>query len=223
MQILSSSTLRRSLFSLAAIGAFLSAASVVANDDAGNTAPTAATKPDARATGKPAEKPADKPKRIVQSTDGSVVLSGRYATIHGAKLRYEREKDTLGYWFNADDWVSWEFEITQPRKFFVDLEQSCGPESAGSHYSVEVGDQKLTDKVQPTGSFRLFRFRRIGTLQFEKPGVYTLTLRVQDKPQLAVMDLRAIQLSPLNPAKPSTAPPGGKKPAAATSPAAAKD
>lgn len=176
------------------------------------------------------EKPIDSAKPIKQSANGLMVLSARNANIHGTRLRYEPEKDTLGYWFNADDWVSWEFEITRPGKLFVDLNQSCAPESAGSHYTVEVAGQKFRDKMQSTGSFRQFRRRRLGTLQIDKPGIYTLSLRVQDKPRLAVMDLRDITLLPPALEKPVVLPaipkppaksPPGKSPSAPSAESAA--
>lgn len=184
MRNLSSPIYGRGLVSVCAAGACLFAAAAVAKDDGNKTA--------------------EKPRQIKQLADGSVNLPARDAVVHGTKLRYESDKSTLGYWFNADDWASWEFEITKPGKLFVDLTQSCGPDSAGSHYTVEVGDQKLKDKVQETGSFRLFRIRRLGAVEFEKPGVYTLSVRVQDKPGAAVMDLRAIKLSPTKAEKPAT-------------------
>ncbi|HEX3999367.1 MAG TPA: hypothetical protein VHX65_12520 [Pirellulales bacterium] len=170
---------------------------------------------DEKPTKKIAEKPADEPKRIKQLPDGRVILPARDATIHGAKLHYEKQKGTLGYWFNAEDWVSWEFEITKPGKLVVDLAESCDRESAGSHYTVEVGDQILKDKVQGTGSFRQFRLRRPGTFEFAKPGIYTLSVRVQDKPRLAVMDLRGVTLQPPDFDKRPLVKPDGKKPAAA--------
>jgi hypothetical protein len=213
----------RRLFAIFAIVALLFAAPAAAapppEKDPSDT--VRSDKPPDKPNEQPVEKPDEKPKRIVQLGDGSVILSARDATVHGTRLRYERAKSTLGYWSNADDWVSWEFEITQPGNLIVDLTESCGPDSAGSHYTVEVGDQKLKDKVQETGSFRLFRVRRLGTLQFEKPGLYTLSVRAQDKPQFAVMDLRSIRLSPPKPEKPATPPPGDKKPAAAPTPSRA--
>ena len=57
-------------------------------------------------------------------------------------------------------------------------------------------DQKLTDQVPDTDSFRNFRTRKIGEFKIEKPGNYTLSVRVVDKPGLAVMDLRTITLKP---------------------------
>jgi hypothetical protein len=218
MHTLFSPPAKRFLIALSAIGALFFARRAAAWDDAKidakvDAAPAAA-KSDIAPGEKSPKKTAEKPKRIVQSRDGSVVLSGRDATVHGVKLRYEPEKSTLGYWLNADDWVSWEFEITRPGKLIVELTQSCGVESAGSHYTVEVGEQRLKDKVQETGSFRFFRLRRLGTLQFEKPGNYTLSIHVQDKPRLAVMDLRAITLRPPKPEKPAAATSGAAKPVA---------
>lgn len=213
----------RPLFAISAMGALLFGGVATAATPPEKEPPTAvpADKPPEKPNDQPAEKSVKKSKRIVQLADGSIFLSARDATVHGTKLRYEIAKSTLGYWSNADDWVSWEFEITQPGKLLVDLTESCGADSAGSHYTVEVGDQKLKDKVQETGSFRLFRLRRLGSLQFEKPGLYTLAVRVQDKPQLAVMDLRSIRLSPPKPERPPTLPPGDKKPATAPTPSPA--
>jgi hypothetical protein len=211
--------IQRRLFAISAMGALLFGGVATAATPP-EVEPPAVVPPE-KPKEQPSEKSDDKPKRIVQLPDGSVILSARDATVHGTRLRYERAKSTLGYWSNADDWVGWEFEITQPGKLLVDLTESCGPDSAGSHYTIEVGDQKLKDKVQETGSFRLFRVRRLGTLQFEKPGLYTLSVRAQDKPQFAVMDLRSIRLSPPKPKKPLTPPPGDKKPATIPTPSPA--
>ncbi len=147
--------------------------------------------------------------------DGRVFLTAQSSIVHGKRLRYEPLKDTLGYWFNADDWVSWTFEITKPGKFFVDLTQSCDTDNAGSHYVVQVGDQKLKDKVQETRSFREFRHRRVGTFEFAKAGKCTLSIRILDKPQIAVMDLKMLTLTPTDyvPALPPI--PASKKPGAA--------
>lgn len=220
------------LFALAAVGSILIAVSATAADNS-DVAPPTAKKSDVAAektaektaekfaekfAGKSADTAAETPKRITQFRDDSVLLTARDAKVHGTKLRYESQKNTLGYWFDAADWVSWDFEITHPAKLFVDLTQSCGPDSAGSHYTVSVGNQVLKDKVQDTGSFRIYRLRRIGTLQFDKPGIYTLSVRSLDKPSLEVMDLRAVTLTPPKPERPSAAIP--KKPTATAPPTA---
>jgi hypothetical protein len=152
-----------------------------------------APKPDASQS---QQKPAKEPKRIKQGKDGSVILPARDVVVHGKTVRYVPDKNTIGYWTKPADWVSWELEITQPETFTVEMFEACGRGSGGSHYTVELAEQKLTDQVPDTDSFRNFRTRKIGQLQIDKPGNYTLSVRVVDKPGLAVMDLRTITLRP---------------------------
>jgi hypothetical protein len=152
------------------------------------------------------QKPAREPKRIKQGKNGSVVLQARDVVVHGTTVRYEPDKNTIGYWTKPKDWVSWELEITEPGTFTVEMFEACGRGSGGSHYTVEIVDsnptrergseQTLTDQVPDTDSFRNFRTRKIGEVKIEKPGNYTLSVRVVDKPGLAVMDLRTITLKP---------------------------
>jgi hypothetical protein len=155
---------------------------------------------DKPAAKKPAKTPA-KPQRVVQLADGSVTLAARDVTVHGSTVRYEREKDTIGYWTKLDDNVSWDLAITQPGRFEVIAYQSCGQGNAGSEYSVEIGDQKLTGRVQDTASFRIFSPRAVGVVELTAPGRYTLTIRPLSKPGLAVMDLRWVKLQPIRPKK----------------------
>ena len=155
---------------------------------------------DKPAVKKPASTPA-KPQRIVQLADGSVTLNARDVTVHGSTVRYEREKDTIGYWTKLDDYVSWDLAITQPGRFEVVAYQSCRQGNAGSEYSVEIGDQKLTGRVQDTASFRIFSPRAVGVVELTAPGRYTLTIRPLSKPGLTVMDLRWLKLQPLRPKK----------------------
>ncbi len=146
------------------------------------------------------------PKRLKQGKDGTIVLPARDVTVHGTTIRYEPDKNTIGYWLKQDDWVSWELEVTTPGKFTIELFAGCATASAGSHYTVEIAEQKLQDKVQDTGGFHNFRVRRVGEVTIDKPGNYTLSVKVDDKPGHAVMDLRQVVLSPpkakKDPAKP---------------------
>jgi hypothetical protein len=194
-----------------------SASSLRASDTPNPAAPKAdTTKADASEAH---SKPAHEPKRIKQGKDGSVVLQARDVVVHGKTVRYEPDKNTIGYWTKPDDWVSWELEIAHPETFTVEMFEACGRGSGGSHYTVEIADQKLTDQVPDTDSFRNFRTRKIGQVKIDKPGDYTLSVRVDDKPGLAVMDLRTITLKPPKadkpePSKADTTKPDGVKPEA---------
>jgi len=133
-----------------------------------------------------------------QAADGSILLAAETADVHGVMLRYEPlpHKDTLGFWVRQDDWASWDFVVTRPGKFDVELLQGCGNGSGGSQVDVEIADQKLTLTVQETGGFQEFVPRTIGSAKIDKPGRYTLRVKPRTKPGPAVMDLRAVRLVP---------------------------
>ena len=140
--------------------------------------------------------PAPEGKPIVQSGDLSITLHAHDATVHGVNLRYEfrPDKNTLGYWSNPKDWVSWDFEVTKPGKFNVWVMHG----SPGTkEIEIAVGDQKLDWTTTKTGSFHTFTFLQVGTLSFDKPGTYTLTLKPAKSVTGSVMDLRQVFLLPI--------------------------
>jgi arylsulfatase A-like enzyme len=134
-----------------------------------------------------------------QATNGSITLLAKDADVHGAMLRYEPlpHKNTLGFWVNSNDWAHWEFEVTQPGKFAVEITYGCGTGCGGSEVEFAVGEQKLMFKVEVTGGFQAFVKRDIGELSFDQPGRYTLTVKAKSKPGPAVMDLPRVTFKPL--------------------------
>jgi hypothetical protein len=60
-----------------------------------------------------------------------------------------------------------------------------------------VGDQTIKDFVPDTGAFTNWTNRVIGTFTLAKPGDYTIEVKPVKKPGLAVMDLRAVALTPI--------------------------
>ncbi len=131
-----------------------------------------------------------------QDSDGNVTLPAKTAEVHGIMLRYEPlpHKNTLGYWVRPDDWASWDFQITKPGKFRVEILQGCGTGSGNSDVEFAVGEQKLAVRVEDTGGFQKFIRREIGTLDLSQPGRFTLSVKPQKKPGVAVMDLREVRL-----------------------------
>ncbi len=136
-----------------------------------------------------------------QAADGSVVLPAKSADVHGVQLRYEAQphKNTLGYWTKADDWASWEFQVTRPGSFRVEILQGCGAGQGGSEVAINVADQTLSFTVEDTGGFQNFRARDIGSVRLDRPGRYMLSVRPKTKARSAVMDVRAVTLKPDRP------------------------
>ncbi len=135
-----------------------------------------------------------------QKADGTIVLLATNATVHGKTIRYEPQphKNTIGYWTKAEDWVSWDFKVNAPGKFEVMLTQACGKGSGGSEVDFILGGQIIKDIVPDTGAFTNWTNRVIGTFTLSTASDYSIEVKPQKKPGLAVMDLRAITLQPRN-------------------------
>jgi len=135
-----------------------------------------------------------------QAADGSIVMHSRYAFVHGTQLRFEAQphKNTLGYWTRVEDFATWEFTVTKPGRFSVEVLQGCGKGQGGSEAAVSVGDQHLKFTVIDTGGFQQFQPVSVGTLQFDKPGRYELAIKPTRKAKQAVMDVRSVTLKPAN-------------------------
>ena len=131
------------------------------------------------------------------STDGTLLLHSRSASVHGTVLRYEPMpfKDTLGWWARAEDWADWTLDLTQAGVFEVELTQGCGRGSAGSQIELRVADQVIPWTVEETGHFQNFVVRRLGRVSLGA-GRHTLAVRPVRKIGGAVMDLRQIRLVP---------------------------
>ncbi len=142
----------------------------------------------------------------------AIVLHARDVTIHGETVRYEPEphKNTIGYWSDVADWVSWDFDVSAPGTYAVEVLQGCGEGSGGSEVEIIAAivapdegapgssepEQRLTFTVQDTGHFQKFVARTVGSFTFTRPGRHTLSVKPRTKPGVAVMDLRQVTLKP---------------------------
>jgi hypothetical protein len=133
-----------------------------------------------------------------QAADGTITLPARTAEVHGVMLRYEPmpHKNTLGFWVRQDDWASFEFTCRTPGTFSVEALVGCGNGSGGSRVSFQVAEQTLSLTVVETGGFQKFVPVNPGEITLKAPGRYSLTVKPEHKPGVAVMDLREIVLKP---------------------------
>ena len=140
--------------------------------------------------------PAPEGKPIVQSDDLSITLHARDATVHGVNLRYETkpEKNTLGFWSNPKDWVSWDFELKKPGKYIVFVMYGS---SGGKDIEIALAEQKLNFTTKDTGGYHTFTFFEAGRVSFDKPGTQTLTFKPSPATGGGVMDLRQVILLPI--------------------------
>ena len=136
---------------------------------------------------------------IVQQASGEILLRSGDATTHSVMMRYEpaTNKNCLGYWVTPSDWAHWDFTVTTPGTFDVEVWQGCGNGNGGSDVVVEVGGEKLPFVVEETGHFQNFVPRRIGRVTLAAAGKQTLAIKPQRKQAAAVMDIRKVRLVPV--------------------------
>jgi hypothetical protein len=132
------------------------------------------------------------------SKEGSntlIHLEARDAKVAGEKLKYEdpANKDTLGFWVNAADTVSWTFNAPRAGSYRVTVLQGCGKGQGGSVVALDCGASSLEFTVEETGHFQRFVPRQVGTLTLNA-GENTLKVRPVKKAKAAVMDLRRVML-----------------------------
>jgi len=136
------------------------------------------------------------------TTEGAnnlIFLEARDAKVAATKMKYEDlpQKDTLGFWVNADDTASWTFHAPAAGTYRVTVLQGCGKGQGGSAVAVEVGASKCEFTVEETGHFQRFVPREVGKLTLAA-GENKLVVRPLKKAKAAVMDLRRVILERLD-------------------------
>jgi alpha-L-fucosidase len=139
-------------------------------------------------------------KVVTPQADGRIVLRAAEATIHGSSPLYEEGggKDQIGYWGDAQDFVSWNFKVSHRGVFAVSVTYSCDPGAEGSEFLVEVNAQKLIGTSKPTGSWAEYTTESLGQVTLDQPGTLALSVKPKiDKASWKVIGLKSVILTPL--------------------------
>jgi len=126
--------------------------------------------------------------------EGVIVLTAEIATIHGASPQIESKEgiSDIGYWSDASDTVSWDFDVKSPGTYEVTMDSSCA-DNAESKFTLEAAGQTLNGATVSTGSWGTFTTKALGTFTFATAGTQTLTIKPQ--PDWKGFALRSIRLT----------------------------
>jgi peptidoglycan-N-acetylglucosamine deacetylase len=139
----------------------------------------------------------NRPELIKPENSGTIRLPAAKARALGPEIKYMPEWQAFG-WFTAKDRVEWDVDVSRKGKYEVHLEWSVSDEEAGKPFILEAGKQRLTGKVDPSGSWETYKTVKIGTLQLAA-GRQTLVFRpASDFAEGgALLDLRELTLIPV--------------------------
>ena len=128
--------------------------------------------------------------------EGRGTLPGAAASLRGKALRYEGERDSIGYWRHRGDFAEWELEIPAGRTLELCLELSCAPGAAGGTARVEVeGLPSAEVEITSTGGWDRFEVRSALIVPPGTRGVRRVRV-INDKAEGPLMKLRSVQVRP---------------------------
>jgi putative heme-binding domain-containing protein len=130
-----------------------------------------------------------------QQPGGSFMLAAEMAEIYGPTLVFEEKYGNLGYWSHADDYAVWTVNVTAPGRFAVWIDYACHNDTAGNEFELTARDERLTGRVQGTGTWDDYAFVQIGELPLPE-GKTRLVMRSRGAVKGAMIDLRSIKLVP---------------------------
>ena len=137
--------------------------------------------------------PIDAVTYLKPSAAGEFELKASDAEIKGgAQLESIDDVQSVGYWTDRDDSLTWQLDVPADGKYTVVAEISCEDDAAGS--VVSLGGASVT--VPATGSWHDFKTVAFDGIVELKAGKQTLTLTATSMPHGAVMNLRRIVLKP---------------------------
>jgi len=127
---------------------------------------------------------------LLQQPDRSVTLPAFLSEAHKVGdqgLRLD-SRGVVERWLNKDEWLDWDFKVSQSGAFDVVLlssEQKYGRDWEGGHtVEIEVAGQKARGQVDnngkqenPANPYWKYVISKIGRVTIDKPGLYHLTLK----------------------------------------------
>lgn len=132
-----------------------------------------------------------------QYADGRIVLTARDATVDGtrAKLESHPGNHRIGFWSKPDDTVSWTWKPTRWGAYDVRLAYSTASPS-GSEVEITIGDAVLSGQLASTGSWYRYTTLPFGRAVIPASGPLPVRVRCTKLVGGAVMNLKAILLTP---------------------------
>ncbi|AIE86017.1 alpha-L-fucosidase [Fimbriimonas ginsengisoli Gsoil 348] len=145
-------------------------------------------------------KPVPLPKvvrKVSAGANGVLDLNATLAELHGDGLQVESKggKPNVGYWFTADESVSWVVKVPAPGAYAV--KASIATVNDGARFYVKTGGQSLTGTAPNTGAWDRFVDVDLGTLTFDRAGEFTVTMHPQDAATWKAINLRSVVLQPV--------------------------
>jgi hypothetical protein len=132
---------------------------------------------------------------IQPDAGGNFTLGAEDAEMHGEGVKTENQggQPNIGFWDNAQDWVSWKVKFKEPGSFKVSA--SCAAANRDSALAVEIAGQKVEAKVPATGAWDKFTTIELGAIEVREAREQIVKVRPRDPQAWSPVNLRWVKLS----------------------------
>jgi hypothetical protein len=132
-----------------------------------------------------------------QFDDGRIVFSASEAQVTGKKAKLEQHPGNarIGFWTDAADTVSWTRRASRWGMYDVRLSYSTASPS-GTEIAVDVGGTTLSGTLTSTGSWYCYATAPLGKVYLPTAGEQTVKVRCTKQVGGAIMNLKAVTLTP---------------------------
>ena len=153
----------------------------------------------------PAKAPANLPAMIqletteksAQFADGRITFSALDTKVNGSKAKLESHPGNhrIGFWTDAADSVSWDYQPTRWGMYDVELAFSAAG-GDGTELAVEIAGKRFTVKRPSTSSWYRYMTMPVGRLYLENEQPFTVKVSCPSLKGGAVANLKAVTLRP---------------------------
>lgn len=152
---------------------------------------------------RPAAVAVDTAEETRQFDDGRIVLTARNTTVNGTQAKLEEHPSNyrIGFWSDAAESVSWTQKLTRWGAYDVRLTYSTASPS-GTKIEVSLGDTTLPGRLESTGNWYRYTTIPLGRVVIPAAGDLPVTVRCTKLVGGAVMNLKAVTLTPACEGKP---------------------
>jgi alpha-L-fucosidase len=133
---------------------------------------------------------------IAPDAQGKVTLDAGEAEMHGNQVQTEKrgERENIGFWDRADDWVSW--TVRFPKAAAYEVTACCAAQAGASELSLEAAGQTLTGQAPQTKSWEDYKPVSLGKLEIKAAGDQVLRLRPRDAKTWRALNVTTVTLTP---------------------------
>ena len=137
---------------------------------------------------------AGKHEPLIASAENHFLMPASEAIVSGRQLRYEADRDSLGYWRSMGDEAQWVIKVEKAGKYILELEISCAEQDAGGRFEIIVGKNSapLAHQVDSTMNWDKFKTKQYGAFELSA-GVHRVRIRSKKK-KGPLMKLRSAKL-----------------------------